>query len=77
MYVLAGGSNMDGRANADELTAWNLERVRTPARGCGSYRRYLCRYRSISAKDSRDSRTWYNGPLTSLAPNDVVPLSSG
>ena len=28
VYVLAGGSNMDGRANPDELTATNLERVR-------------------------------------------------
>ena len=74
MYVLAGGSNMDGRANADELTAWNLERVRNAsARVRLSYKGGISAdIDSISAKDSRDSRTWYNGPLTSLAPNDVV-----
>ena len=68
MYVLAGGSNMDGRANADELTARNLERVRNAsARVRLSYIGGFDPAMNMGVAASR-----YNGPLTPVAPNHLV-----
>ena len=68
MYVLAGGSNMDGRANADELTARNLERVRNAsARVRLSYIGGFDPAMNMSIPVSR-----YSGPLSSVVPNDLL-----
>ena len=68
MYVLAGGSNMDGRANADELTARNLERVRN-----ASARVWLSYIGGFDSEmNMRVSASRYTGPLRPVVPNGVL-----
>ena len=68
MYALAGGSNMDGRANAGELTASNLARVRNAsARVRLSYIGGFDPVLNMGVSASR-----YDGPLASVVPNHLV-----
>ena len=67
MYALAGGSNMDGRANAGELTAYNLARVRNAsARVRLSYIGGFDPVLNMGVSASR-----YDGPLASVVPNHL------
>ncbi len=68
MYALAGGSNMDGRANAGELTASNLARVRN-----ASARVRLSYIGGFdNAMNMNVSACRYNGPLASVVPNHLL-----
>jgi hypothetical protein len=69
VYVLAGGSNMDGRANPDELTTTNLERIRN-----ASMRVQLMYYGGFESAwpDVPSTTTSFEGPLGPTVPNDQL-----
>ena len=63
VYVLAGGSNMDGRANAAELTAVNLERIQN-----ASMRVQLVYVGGFDPTRVKSPASRYEGPLATVSP---------
>ena len=66
VYVLAGGSNMDGRANAAELTAVSLERIQNASK------RVRLVYIGGLSEMAGVPTSRYEGPLTTVVPNDIL-----
>lgn len=67
VYVLAGGSNMDGRANAAELTAVNLERIQN-----ASMRVQLVYVGGFDPTRVKSPASRYEGPLATVSPVQML-----
>ena len=67
VYVLAGGSNMDGRANAAELTSVNLARIQN-----ASMRVQLVYVGGFDPTRVKSPASRYEGPLATVSPNKML-----
>lgn len=72
VYVLAGGSNMDGRANAAELTAVNLERIQNASMRVQLV--YIGGFDPAAALrlGFKGPASRYEGPLATVSPNKML-----